>query len=204
VVVCDVNAMRAFSEKVHFTSENYASSDLAVLSVGPDGKITKVAPSQEQLAAMTRIAHDILLRWLLGHELGHLVNGHHKRMENRKKGRVTGITAVDRRLEHEADLFVVRRILHHEEATHWWLVFTNLLNVEFQKELERAGRRQEPPPALYETKGPIDVHDSGTAHPPVFLRALEMEITLVSDHPYLDKTGFFDQVLDRVRLVQSN
>jgi hypothetical protein len=144
---------------------------------------------------------DFLLKWLIGHEIGHVVNGDNREPVRVGFGATGPCFAVNKRAEEAADKFVVRRILDSQEAFWSWMALSNFIVNEFGRHVSPESKLDTSSPFnLITLRTDIDLESSRTSHPPLIMRALDMAVALRKDHPYLENTDYFEQVKQRIRL----
>lgn len=157
--------------------------------------------SEAQAELITDMYRDFLFSWLLGHEIGHLVLGHHLNAEHS--------VALDenqqswgRHEETSADAFVLTRLSHQKQMQFGaFMTLSQMATSQYARLVDRQYKAQVQA-AIDNGKEPylgvlfpVEIRYRQDLHPPWLIRTLDMADTLFKKYPdMIDTSGFWERM----------
>ncbi len=190
IIVCDEKLIKYFTEILNY---KYKEGEKIWLEdqMGRDEAI-------EYNNDINLLLSVSLLRWIIGHEIGHLVLNHDGLESN---FRPTGDTPqrLAKNVEMEADAYAIERISYVDDITFTYLTLSSTIMTLYVyardiQSPEKAGMV----PLRNEDITPITLADISSTHPPLLRRSLDMMELLLRMHPELDSSDFFNVVAANV------
>jgi hypothetical protein len=206
IIVCDAALINYFRHLLEDADINRGRLALqqSVVHDPADGSIVIVNGERYSLATITSIFDKMspqefndsydsimthlsysLLSWLIGHEVGHVINGPS---------------------EDVADRYVISHLSDQEAPAYMWITLGSVVKTLYAQELENRHAGQGSLVNLNTPDWPpIDLlYSANDPHPPLLLRALNMSERLHgSEGDVVDESGFEAQVRSRVRQMRS-
>jgi hypothetical protein len=194
VVLCSLPFLEEMSKLVTLTSEELADANHYEWN---DELLGKIGISRERLIEIvvpvfTAISGNVALQWVIGHEIGHAVDG---------DSAAIGSMSSRRQVEEKADRFFVERVPGEQEATKIMLTFVaNLVAQQFGRIFaEQHGKTFR---GFDVEDRQITLHDAGGPHPPLLLRVLDLAERLLEAYPEVDQTGHYGRVRRLITVVE--
>jgi hypothetical protein len=211
LILCDLAAITGFRNK---WSLSQPVGGRMQANSGTNGSIATSVPKETEAASnqidwkelretLGTQRRELILLWMIGHEIGHIVAKHHAANSAALFGTAPSRLCANRDMEREADLFVVRKILSLDDATVWLIQFSGILYREYAALLTTNTKIEYSNWEPWEMiKHPVYLRDPGTGHPPMLLRILNLVKTLRDDHPYADSTDYYEQMEKNIIVMQ--
>ena len=142
---------------------------------------------------LTRVLYDhirTLIMWVVGHEIGHIAH-HHQKRHYRFAGEPPSIlirydSSASQKEEKEADEFAVQAIGDWKLGHFMWLGMSQLIANPTLYGAQRGPNVQLIVPKTYNT------------HPPLYVRFLDLSISAIQAKLFMDTTGYFEGVRQRI------
>ena len=179
IVICDSKVFELFR---YFVSD---LNDFAIITYVDIGERVDSTLFEEQVKSSEMIIkmkhYHFVLRWLIGHEIGHIILNKELRLKNREEA------------EKMVDRFAIMGINKIADQQLSYITISELLTTMYLRNLEFYGIS--PNFIARDTFPKINLPLNNKKHPPWLIRFLDMAFTLIEYYPTVfDNTTYFEKI----------